>query len=389
MRRTLIALLALVAAASCAARERAQAVAAAQKATVLAPAWSVELDFGGPLELRAAPSGFAVFGSGGQVVFFDSSDGSVRWRTTLEAPLAGIPVVGEAEDGSGAWAAVPLEKSIALIDLRDGQVRAGWSRPPGELIQLSAAPGGLIVVAEGGRALALDPASGKERWSAALPGAAAPVPASACRGQILAGLKDGRLAGLDERDGSLRWTQKLRSPAAAAPACAEPHAFVATMDNTLHALRVHRWGAGQMWKVRSGADPVAPPEIRESLVLFLSKDTYLYGLKRRNGHLVFRIRLGRRPAPAGILDDLVLISGLQAKRLDAYRLPSGLSAGGFDLPEGTRFVTPPVVSGGRVAFGVARFGETDRARLTALTARRADEGPLPGSPARPEAPPGS
>ncbi len=389
MNRALIALLALSAAASCAARERAQALAAAQKATILAPAWSVELDFGGPLELRAARSGFAVFGSGGQVVFFDGADGSIRWRTSLAAPPAGIPVVGEAEDGSGAWAAVPLEKSIALLDLRDGQVRAGWPRPPGELIQLTTTPASLIVLAEGGKVFALDPSSGKERWSAELPGPPALVPASACRGQILAGLKDGRLAGLDGLDGTLRWTQKLRSPAAAAPSCAEPHAFVATIDNTLHALRVHRRGAGRMWKVRSGADPVAPPQIVESSVLFLSKDTYLYGLRRRNGHLAFRIRLGRRPGPAALLDDLVLVSGLQAKRLDAYRLPSGLSAGGFDLPEDTRFVTPPVVSGARVAFGVARFGETDRARLIALTARRADEGPLPGSTTSPEPPPGS
>jgi hypothetical protein len=185
---------------------------------------------------------------------------------------------------------------------------------------------------------------------------------------------DGRVAGIDPGDGSPRWTKDLHSPAAAAPGCDGRNAFVATEDDTLHALRLHRRSAGRMWKVRSGADPAAPPVAAGKAVLFLSKDTYLYGLRRRNGHLVFRIRLGRRPGPAALLEDLVLVAGLHATRLDAYRLPLGLNAGGFGLPEGTRFVTPPVAAAGRVAFGAARFGETERARVVSLVLSRSEAG---------------
>jgi hypothetical protein len=115
-------------------------------------------------------------------------------------------------------------------------------------------------------------------------------------------------------------------------------------------------------------------------VLLPSKDTYLYGMKRRNGHLVFRIRLGRRPGPAAIVGDLVLVSGAQATRLEAYRLPLGYSAGGFDVPVGSRFVTPPILSGGTLAMGVVKFGVADRSRLIAIGVDRSPSPPAPADP---------
>jgi outer membrane protein assembly factor BamB len=361
----LVALPALLAAA-CAARDIPPFLAAAETAVTLAPAWSVELEVGGEMQLHPAPGGFLLVTAEGRLLLLEGDGGTVAWSRDLGARVTGPAALGEAGPGKG-WVALPVEGGVALLTLPGGDPIPRWMSV-GAGHYLSTVGANLLALSESGTAHLLDPLTGREIWSRNL-GAGASAAGTGCREQILAGLEDGTLVGLDAATGERRWRKALRSPAAVAPACHGKHVFVATEDNTLHALRIHRGSAGRMWKVRSGADPVAPPLAVDKAVLFLSKDTYLYGLRRRNGHLVFRIRLSRRPGPAAVLDDLVLVAGHQATRLDAYRLPTGLNAGGFDLPVGSRFVTPPVVSGDWVAFAVARFGQLDRSRLIALAPR--------------------
>lgn len=376
MRRAFpIALLALaVAQAACVARGVSGRPAEAP-GDLFHRAWTVPLETAGEVQLEAAPGGFVVASPAGKIHLVTAANGSVAWRTDFGASIAGavvvaapgsVPTTESAPAADGAWVAAPVEGDAVAV------ARIGSPDPPRLLktglrsVVLSAVGANLFIHSiEGGAAL-VSLADGNPIWKRRLPPAAG-VQSVVCGDRLLVGCADGHLLGVEIASGKIAWGKQLGSPLAAAPACAENHALAATADNVLHALRLHRRSAGIMWRTRSGADPAAPPLFVGRQALLISKDTFLYGFGGGNGHLAFRARLNRRPGPAALLKDLLLIAGPHATRLDAIQLPAGRSAGGFDLPEGTRFITPPIVSEGKVAIAFARYGE-EACRLVALAA---------------------
>ncbi|MCB5179995.1 outer membrane protein assembly factor BamB family protein, partial [Streptomyces antimicrobicus] len=119
-----------------------------------------------------------------------------------------------------AWLAQALYCSgpgltAARLDPADGRV--AWSVPasaaPGRTAE-SGAPlyaAGLVLAAAPGSetVLALDPATGAERWRRKLPQGAKVVPAGP---QTLLAAPDGGVTGLDSATGSPRWTKQLGGP---------------------------------------------------------------------------------------------------------------------------------------------------------------------------------
>ena len=368
MRRSEVAVIIAAAAlvfVACSARNGAPASAPEGAGLPLAPAWSATLNVGGELQLAAAPGGFIVAAPSGKVLLVRAADGTIGWKKDVGAKITGsIALAGGASPASSGWVALPVEGAeVVLLPLAGGEPEQRWRLNEPSPILSSAGPE-LLAVSLDGTVRLYSPAAAKTLWETRLP-PAAPVQGALCAGRILIGLASGVLAGLDAQTGKVQWKKDLGSPLAAAPSCSGHHGVAATADNFLHALRIHRRSAGFTWRARSGADPAAPPLLVRKTVLLLSKDTYLYGFGLRNGHLGFRIRLDRRPGPPAILGDIVLIAGSHAERLDAFRLPYGRSAGGFNLPEGNRFLTPPVISEGKIAIAVARYGE-ETSRLIAL-----------------------
>ncbi len=331
----------------------------------LSPAWGTLLEVPADLQLAAVPGGFLVATPAGTLLRMSAADGTVVWKRELGLPVEGtIVLIRDAAGSNPGFAALPLtDGDVGLLPLDDGEGLMrwplGWQEP-----LLSDAGGRLLALAPSGGAALYDPWSREVLWETSLPPLAR-AGAADCGEFLLIGLADGTIAALESRSGAVRWAERLPAAAAVAPRCTEGQAFVATVDNNLHALRLRRRSASRMWRVRSGADPVGPPLVIGGTTLLLSKDTYLYGFRRRNGHLLFRTRLDRRPGPAAVLRDLILVAGPHVRRLDAFRLPEGRSAGAFELPVGTRFLTPPVVSGDRVAIAVARYGQ-ESTRIIAL-----------------------
>jgi outer membrane protein assembly factor BamB len=365
LRRFAPFLLLLLAAGACSGRAARPATSPEASGPKLAAAWNVALPIGGEVQMIPVQGGFVLASSAGTVVRVSAADGSILWMKDLGAKVAGnLVAVAGGDAAQAAWAAVSLQGGdVAFLPLESGEPVERWSTGwPSEI--LSEIGQGALAVSPDGVARLYSPKSSRELWETRL---LPPAPASAivCNGQVLIGLADGRLVGLEPETGKLRWRKKLGSPLAATPGCQGRHALVATEDNLLHALRLHRSRVGRMWFVRSGADPAGAPIFLKKSALLLSKDTFFYGFEESNGHLLFRTRLDRRPGPAAILGDLLLVAGAHATRMDAFRLPSGHSAGGFDLPEGSRFTSPPVVSGGKVAIALARYGE-ETSRLIAL-----------------------
>jgi outer membrane protein assembly factor BamB len=328
------------------------------------------------MQLVAAPGGFLVVSPPSGARLIAAGDGSIRWETSLETSIAGEAAVipGGEEGGHGGWIALPVEGGdVILLSLESGEPASRWELEWPEAI-LSSAGESLVALSPVGGAARYDPARREVAWRIDLP-PLAPSPAASCGSSLLVGQADGRLLSIDAETGELRWRKNLGSPIMVRPTCLGKHAFVATADNFLRGLRLRRSRAGTKWRARSGGDPAAPPLARPDLALFLSKDTYLYGLRAGNGHLVFRTRLDRRPGPAVILHDLVIVSGSHVRQLNAFRLPGGHGAGAFSLPVGSRFLTPPVVSEEKVAFAVGRYGE-ESSTLVALEVTTEPDEPL-------------
>jgi outer membrane protein assembly factor BamB len=345
---------------SCALRAPAgQTAAGGPPSLSLTPAWGADVGSGGGIQAFPAPGGFVVATPEGKLQKFAAADGALAWSTDLGSEIAGPYAVTEApREGTGGrpWAAILMQDGVvALVPLDAGSPVASWSPAPAPLF-LSASGSEILAVAGDGTVRLHSPARGEDLWSATLGGEPS-TPGTTCQGMLLIGTKDGKLSALSRENGRVLWRKNLHSEPTVEPACRGHRAFVATRDNQLHALRLRRKRAGTMWRIRAGADPAAPPIAWKGNVVLLSRDTFLYGFREGNGHLLFRVGLERRPGPAARLGDVLFVAGEHAARLDAFRLPQGRSAGGYELPEGARFITPPIVSEGRLAIALGRYGE--------------------------------
>ncbi|MER7761304.1 serine/threonine-protein kinase [Streptomyces sp. NPDC097619] len=133
------------------------------------------------------------------------------WSVPL-VPGGGMPACSAA--GGAVYCAGP-RLAAARLDRSDGTVR--WKvpgSPSGDRVGGEQAPvlaGGLVhLVSADGRTLrALDPETGRERWSAPVPAGAGPVHAGRGRETVLLGTADGRVRALDSASGKRLWSRSV------------------------------------------------------------------------------------------------------------------------------------------------------------------------------------
>jgi outer membrane protein assembly factor BamB len=214
------------------------------------------------------------------------------------------------------------------------------------------------------------------------------APAAQCGDILLIGTAAGDLLALAAGDGRMVWRRSFGAAITTQPACEGNRAWVGSADNELYALKLKRKRCGIRWAYRTGGDLAGRPVLFDGKLLFLSYDTYLYAVEADNGHLSWKVRLGRRPRAEGVLmGDLLVLAPLNAERLEVFHLPGGTQAGGPSLPSGKdRFVTAPALAGGIIVIAAARYGE-ETARVIALGAVASERSPA-ASPAKGALPPG-
>ena len=147
----------------------------------------------------------------GSLVAFDLADGGVAWRVPLPGVALGpaggddrvVVTTWEAEHGAGAGA--------VAVEAATGRERWAVPLPEGGVsgpALVTAAGERLAVMLAGDIAAhALDLDSGTERWSTTLEGAGSPevLPVDAGGGTVLVGHRLGGLVLLDGADGRVRW----------------------------------------------------------------------------------------------------------------------------------------------------------------------------------------
>jgi outer membrane protein assembly factor BamB len=172
-----------------------------------------------------------------------------------------------------------VEPPAELVDLNPSlDVRKVWDSGiggGGEKLRLALglvfANDTLYVAGRKGDVVALDPASGKTRWSedtkselAAGPGAGA--------GLVAVGTNDGKVIGLEAKTGKRLWQVAVSSEVLAAPLVTGDRVYVRTVDGRMHALDAQS-GKSQ-W---TGEDPVPKLSLRGTAPPVLAKDNIVAG----------------------------------------------------------------------------------------------------------------
>ena len=214
---------------------------------------SGQLSAGGGLLLLRRPTG--------TIVFLDSDTGAERFRAD-----SGVPG-GQAAVVTGSEVLVTGD-GVASIDVSDGRIL--WSVPPG-----------------------------------GVRGVTPPVAAGRC---VLIGEKDGNLRCRNRATGESSWVVNLgEGRHARALADERERIYVGTADRTVLALRGDRQGSRDWrWRI-GGAAPYEAALLGERLMV-ATLGNVLYGLNRRNGHMVWLAPLPSRPlGPPLIFGSAVLV----------------------------------------------------------------------------------
>ncbi len=290
--------------------------------------WTAELGEALPIGPAVASDLILQGTTNGLLVALAAADGRERWRTTLGAPPAALPMVQ-----AGRLLVVTLAPELASIDLADGHV---LSRMP-----LPGAP--------------FAPAPGPEG--------------------VVIGTAPGQVIAAGGEPLAIQWSRDLGHPITGPALVDGKHVLVATEDRALWSLR---GGSGRTsWKQRVGSRVTARPRVVGDLLYVACWDNDFYVLGRKNGHILGRARLGHRlSGETTLLGEHLFVAPSTEASIVALELPYLGVAGKSDLGSpGEWFTTAPVAAAALPGVTVG-WGRTT-GRLLALKVVDAPEPPAP------------
>ena len=335
---------------------------------VLIPSWEVKVAGTAVPLLTGMDATFAVATRDGRITGHRLDTGERLWENDLASPLAAPPLFIEGRLAV-AIAGSPTS-DITFLDPLTGLASSRVTLPATGHVALSAVKSGLAVtgIFEGQPGVRLyDAKTGTLLWSSPLPSAAS-APVAQCSETILVGAADGVLSALSAKDGSRQWIEKLPGAVTTPAVCDGRRAWIGSADNRIHALRMGRRNCRHLWSYPTGGDIAGRIILFNQRVSFFSYDTFLYSLAADNGHLQWKVRLGRRPqADSVLVGGLLVFAQLNTERLELFSLADGSQTASLTLAAGgERFVTPPARAGRMVVIGAARYGE-ESARIMGIS----------------------
>lgn len=238
------------------------------------PRWTFRLPSWGPGILSAASptvSGDTVFIAGNLGVLFavDTTTGHERWQVDIGG---NAPTTAAVSNGTLYIGASTIRDEGELSELDMGESVPVGGPPTGEATPSTRDLNGAA------RLYALDVASGKERWSAALDRVLRPAPAVSHDLVFVAGMgADGsKLRALDAATGAERWTSDLGGNLDASPSIAGDNVYVGGFDGRVYALDVAT--GQQRWQVETAGGIVSSVFVADGVVLAPSTDGNLYAI---------------------------------------------------------------------------------------------------------------
>jgi outer membrane protein assembly factor BamB len=269
-------------------------------------------DIAGPL----ATDGTRLFvGTNRSVRALDRVLGTGAWgRTDVSGTLSVAPGVLVVRNAAGV---------VVALDPASGKTR--WTAATGSAGTQEAAIEGARIYVIGSRYTVLDTASGKVVVDLALdsPATTRPVRSGPC---LLAGHADSSLRCLDAETGRTIWSFPMARPLEAPPTVDGDMILVGTGTSDRRALALKRSGKTD-WTFKLGAGVSVAPAAGGRYVLLANTEAVLYAFLRRNGHMAWRAPLPSRPlGPPIVVGKQVLVASLPDELL-AFHLDTGKAAG--------------------------------------------------------------
>jgi outer membrane protein assembly factor BamB len=274
---------------------------------------------------------------GGPLVAIDLDRGTERWR--LDIAVDFTPAVG------GGRVFVTTDGIINAIDAATG--KTVWRSP---LPDVLAAPlhwdtGWLIASTKGGDLAAFRAEDGELVWRKVVGASLATWPVAALDALYL-GLTDGRVLAVDLATGNQRWQYKLEGRITGMSAI-EPELIVGTTLNQLVGIGLQRGNYVRRWRV--GADPVGSATADQRHIYFVALDNVLRAVDRRSGNLRWMRELPSRPSGAPLLLDNIVLIPFVSTALSAFSAADGAPM--FDLSAAGELAGPPHLRTGGPATG--------------------------------------
>jgi outer membrane protein assembly factor BamB len=284
----------------------------------LTPVWTAGLG-GGPVRCTPAVLGGAVLAAGRATLHArDLATGAGRWAVVTGAPCPARPV-----PHAGTLFAVTDADTVHALDPADGSARWRAALPPGAErdLPLAAAPcpgpdGSLLVAGRSGDLIALDAATGAERWTRRIGGTGCSSP-TVHEGTVLVGSEEGGLWALDALTGEPRWTYPAPGGVVSSPAVAGGTVHVGGFDGQVHAVDAAT--GARRWAFPTGRGVLGSPLVADGTVYVGGHDARLYALDAATGRVRWTCPVGGPVVGTPALADGVLYVGALDGRLHAVR----------------------------------------------------------------------
>ena len=335
---------------------------------ILSPSWEVPVPATAVPLLAGMDATFAVATREGRITGHRLDSGERLWENDLASPLAAPPLFIEGRLAVAISGGATTD--IAFLEPLTGIASSRITFPATGSLGLSAVRSGLVVtgIFEGASGVRLfDAKTGALLWQSSLLSTVS-APVAQCGETILVGGADGVLSALSARDGSQQWVEKLPGAITTPAVCDGRRAWIGSADNHIHALRMGRRNCRHLWSYPTGGDIAGRIILFNQRVSFFSYDTFLYSLAAGNGHLQWKVRLGRRPLTDSVLvGGILVLAQINTDRMELFSLADGGQTASLTLAGGgERFVTPPARAGRMVVIGAARYGE-ESARIIGIS----------------------
>lgn len=281
------------------------------------------------------------------------------WTYPTEAPVFGSPAVlaDTVYIGSDDGFLYALESATGRLRWRfetGGAVRA---RP-------TADAGSVLVPSDDGRLYCLDAASGKSDWITAIGVSPAPrsglgtddyrydnfASAAVVNGNtVFVGTLDGEVVALDRATGSERWRFSAGDAVTSTPALHGQILLFGSFDHNVYALDAR---SGKfLWRFDTGAPVVSSPAIAGDVAIVGSRSYDLFGLNTDDGSVRWRFYdwFSWIESSATVVGGTAYIGSSDSGQLRAIGAQDGQLIWSFDTP-GSAWATP-AVNGDRVFIG--------------------------------------
>ena len=244
----------------------------------------------------AISSGALFFGTNhGRVLAVSAASGRTLWQREFDRCIAASPTVA----GNTVFVSVmdpypcsadhdPGDGFVVALDAATGKER--WRTRVGVTESSPLVVGRTLYVGSWDRRLyALDRSTGRVRWSFATGGKIKGAAASDGR-TVSVGSYDGRAYALDAVTGRLRWSRAVDGPIYANPALVGDRLVIGDLSGTISALGLH--DGRLLWWTQTGSYVYSSAAVWHDRVYVGSYDGRLYALRSSDGHRLWSFDAG-------------------------------------------------------------------------------------------------